>query len=240
MTGNLLIDYLLGAEIIFAADDAGQRRAVDAVVARLCGEGRRPFFLNDSPIFTLSAALAYAEATLEILDQLAERGVGPEGLHLYISSTGKGQPGPELAVRALGLPVKVCGGAVLRTPGGAGGRVADLVNEAAAFLGIDLRVAAADIDNRDDYVGAGYGIPSDAGLEAVLLAARTDGLVLDPVYTGKAFAAIIDDVRRGRLGDGEVAVFIHTGGLPLLFNVADQIAPAVMEGLPLRGPMMAK
>ncbi len=238
VTGNLLIDYLLGAEIVFASDEAEQRRAVDAIVVSLRREGRRPFFLNDSPIFTLSAALAYAEATLEVLDQLAERGVGPNGLHLYISSTGKGQPGPELAVRALGLPVKVSGGAVLRTPGGAARRVADLVNEAAAFLGIDLRVTAADIDNRDDYVGAGYGIPSEAGLEAVLLAARTDGLLLDPVYTGKAFAAIIDDVRRGCLRDGDVAVFIHTGGLPLLFNVADQIAPVVLDGLPLREPTM--
>ena len=90
-------------------------------------------------------------------------------------------------------------------------------------LGLDLHAETGEIDNRDEYVGESYGIPSAAGNEAVRLAARTDGLLLDPVYTGKAFAAIIDDVRQGRLGPADAAVFIHTGGLPLLFNVADQL-----------------
>jgi 1-aminocyclopropane-1-carboxylate deaminase/D-cysteine desulfhydrase-like pyridoxal-dependent ACC family enzyme len=62
------------------------------------------------------------------------------------------------------------------------------------------------------------------------LAARTDGLLLDPVYTGKAFAAIIDDVRAGRLGPDDVAVFIHTGGLPLLFNRTDELRDYLRAG----------
>jgi 1-aminocyclopropane-1-carboxylate deaminase/D-cysteine desulfhydrase-like pyridoxal-dependent ACC family enzyme len=220
VTGNLLVDYLLGAEILFAHDAAEQRALVDEHAAQLRAEGRRPFVLNDSPMFAIAAALAYAESTLEILAQLRDRQVGPEQVHLYISSTGKGQPGPELAVRALGLPAKVTGGAVHRTSGGAAARVAELTNEAAAFLGLDLHVTAAQIDNRDDYVGEGYGIPSAAGTEAVLLAARTEGLLLDPVYTGKAFAAVLDDIRSGRLARDDTAVYIHTGGLPLLFNTA--------------------
>jgi 1-aminocyclopropane-1-carboxylate deaminase/D-cysteine desulfhydrase-like pyridoxal-dependent ACC family enzyme len=229
VTGNLLVDYLLGAEIIFAEDAEGQRRATDEAVARLRREGRHPFVLNDSPMFAIAAALAYAEATLELLVQLTARGIGPERLHLYISSSGKGQPGPELAVRALGLPVKVHGASVLRTEGRAKAAIAQGVNDAAAFLHLDLRAAPAEIDNRDDYVGDGYGIPSATGNEAMLLAARTDGLLLDPVYTGKAFAAIVDDTRRGRLGPDDVAVYLHTGGLPLLFNLAEQIAPLVTD-----------
>ena len=227
VTGNLLVDYLLGAEILYARDAEEQRRVVDEVVARLQGEGRRPFVLNDSPMFAIAAALAYAEATLELLRQLAERGVGPDRLHLYISSTGKGQPGPELAVRALGLPTGVTGVAVLHTQGGAREAVARYVNAAAAFLGLELRVDASEIDNRDDFVGPGYGVPSPAGMEAVLLAARTEGLVLDPVYTGKAFAAVIADARAGRLGRDDVAVYVHTGGLPLLFNAADAVWAAL-------------
>lgn len=223
VTGNLLVDYLLGAEILFAHDAAEQRALVDEAAARLQREGHRPFVLNDSPMFAVAAALAYAESTLEILMQLRNQDVGSERLHIYISSTGKGQPGPELAVRALGLPAKVTGGAVLRTPGGAARRVAELTNEAASFLGLDLHVTEADIDNRDNYVGEGYGIPSDAGTEAVFLAARTEGLVLDPIYTGKAFAAVIDDIRAGRLTRDDTAVYIHTGGLPLLFNTADYL-----------------
>jgi 1-aminocyclopropane-1-carboxylate deaminase/D-cysteine desulfhydrase-like pyridoxal-dependent ACC family enzyme len=223
VTGNLLVDYLLGAEILFARDSAEQRALIDETVTRLLREGRHPFVLNDSPMFAVAAALAYAESTLEILAQLQAHAVGPERLRLYISSTGKGQPGPELAVRALGLPAKVTGGAVLRTPGGAARRVAELTNEAARFLGLDLHVTEADIDNRDDYVGEGYGIPSEAGTEAVFLAARTEGLILDAVYTGKAFAAVIDDIRTGRLTRDDTAVYIHTGGLPLLFNTADYL-----------------
>src|SRR5581483_3529430 len=107
ITGNLLVDYMLGAEIHFADDAEGQRREVDEAVARVRAAGGTPFVMNDSPMFGVGAALAYADATLELLDQLAERGVGPERLHLYIASTGKGQPGPELAVRALGLPTTV-------------------------------------------------------------------------------------------------------------------------------------
>jgi D-cysteine desulfhydrase/L-cysteate sulfo-lyase len=227
VTGNLLVDYLLGAEILFARDADEQRRVVDDAVVRLRREGRRPFVLNDSPMFAIAAALAYAEATLELLGQLAEVGVGPERLHLYISSTGKGQPGPELAVRALGLPVRVVGAAVHRTEGRAKEAVARYLNESAAFLDLDLRVEPAAIDNRDDYVGPGYGVPSPEGMEAVLLAARTDGLLLDPVYTGKAFAAVIADARAGRLTHDDVAVYMHTGGLPLLFNTAEQVWEAL-------------
>mgnify|MGYP005852880001 CR=1 FL=1 len=221
VTGNLLVDYLLGAEIIFAPDTTAQRRAVAEAVERLHREGRRPFVLNDSPMFAIAAALAYAEATLELLGQLQAQGIGPERLHLYISSTGKGQP-------ALGLPVKVTGVAVHHTNGEARAWVARGVNDAAAFLGLDLHVAPDEIDNRDDYVGPGYGMPSGAGNEAMLLAARTEGLLLDPVYTAKAFAAIIDDVRCGQLGRDDTAVFVHTGGLPLLFNLAERIAPLVV------------
>lgn len=227
VTGNLLVDYLLGAEVVFADDAEGQRRAVDAAVARIGAAGGKPFVLNDSPMFGIAAALAYAEATLELLHQLAGAGIGPERLHLYIASSGKGQPGLELAVHALGLPTSVTGAAVMDTGGRARAAVAAGVNAAAEHLGLGLRLTADQIDNRDDYIGPGYGVASEAGLEAMRLAARTDGLLLDPVYTGKAFAALIDDARRGRLGRDDVAVYIHTGGLPLMFNLADQVWSAL-------------
>src|SRR5579884_532950 len=119
-TGNLLVDRLLGAEVLFADDAAGQRRVVDEAVERLRAAGKRPIVLNDSPLFGVGAALAYADATLELLDQFAAPasgypGIGPERLHLYISSSGKGQPGLELAVRALGLPAHVTGVRVMET-----------------------------------------------------------------------------------------------------------------------------
>ena len=79
-------------------------------------------------------------------------------------------------------------------------------------------------------VGIDEHAAAEAALEAIRLAARTDGLLLDPVYTGKAFAALLDDARRGRLGSGDTAVYVHTGGLPLLFNLADQLGPILGPG----------
>ena len=227
ITGNLLVNYLLGARVVFGGDAAGQRAAIDGVVAELEAEGRRPWVISDSPLFPITSAVAYVDATLELLSQLDGRGVDAGRLSLYITSTGKGQPGLELAIRALGLPARVVGSAVDYVDSGAARVVADGVNVAADFLGIDISVSAGDIDNRDDYVGEGYGVPSQAGLEAIEIAARTDGLLLDPVYTGKGFAALIDDVRRGRTGPGDTSVFFHTGGLPLLFNLAGELGPLV-------------
>jgi D-cysteine desulfhydrase/L-cysteate sulfo-lyase len=227
-TGNLLVDRLLGAEIHFADDAAGQRRLADDAVARLRAAGRRPFVLNDSPLFGVGAALAYADATLELLDQLAAppfAPLDPARLHLYVTSSGKGQPGLELAVRALGLPTHVTGVRVVDTDAAA--HVARGLADAAAYLGLDLPAAPDQIDNRADQVAPGYGLPSDAALEAMRLAARADGLLLDPVYTAKAFAALIADARAGRLTPADTAVFVHTGGLPLIFNLADELGPAL-------------
>ena len=227
ITGNLLVNYLLGARVVFGDDAAGQREAIDGVVAELEAEDKRPWVISDSPLFPITSAVAYADATLELLDQLDEHGIDPGRLSLYITSTGKGQPGLELAVRALGLHARVVGSAVDYVDGGAAQVVADGVNRVADFLGIDISVSAEDIDNRSDYVGEGYGVPSEAGLEAIEMAARTDGLLLDPVYTAKGFAALIDDVRLGRTGPGDVSVFFHTGGLPLLFNLAGELGSLV-------------
>ena len=230
ITGNLLVDYVLGARVVFGGDPEGCRTAIAQEKERVESEGGRPWVLTDSPMFALASALAYAGATLELLEQLDDMGIGPEGLWIYLASTGKGQAGPELAVRALGLPISVVGCAVRHVAGGAAPLVAVTTNAAAARLGLDLVVEPDEIESRDEYVGTGYGVPSEAGLEAIELAARTDGLLLDPVYTSKAFAALIDDARTGRTGPEDTAVFIHTGGLPLLFSLAAKLGELANPG----------
>ncbi len=230
VTGNLLVDYVLGARVIFGGDGPGCRAAIDAAAAEVRSRGGRPWVLNDSPMFAIASALAYVEATLELFDQLEERGIGAGRLWIYLASTGKGQAGPELAVRALGSPARVVGCAVRHVKGGAAPIVAEATNSAARFLDLGIRVEAAQIESRGEYVGPGYGTPSEAGLEAIDLAARTDGLLLDPVYTSKAFAALMDDARTGRTGSGDVAVFVHTGGLPLIFNLARELGAMAGKG----------
>lgn len=226
-TGNLLVDRLLGAEIHHATDEREQQQIVDQLLVRFRDRGRHPWALDRSPLFTLSAALAYALATIELVHQLRESGLsGP--LSLYISSSGKGQAGLELAVRALKLDARVIGSSVKPMHGQGPATVARLTNEAARRLDLDLQVDPSDVDNRDSYVGQGYGLPSEAGDEALRMAAEKEGLLVDPVYTAKAFAALIDDVRQARVPANGTVVFVHTGGLPLIFQQSARLAGAVL------------
>ena len=101
--------------------------------------------------------------------------------------------------------------------------LAEVGNAAAALLGLPHRLTAADIDIRDDYIGEQYGVLTPGSREALDLLARTEGILLDPVYTGKAMAGLIDDARHGRLGAKDQVVFIHTGGTPALFAYRDEL-----------------
>lgn len=218
ITGNLLINYLLGADIHFATTKEDQRLTIDRLVSTLEEDGCRPFVLSDSPMFALSAALAYTEATLELLAQLENLAIDLSSLHIYLSSSGKGQPGVELATRSLNLPIKVIGVSAMNTQESVHQMIAKGTNDAAKFLGLNLTVSSQNINNRTEFIGKGYGIPTNESLEAISRVAHTDALLLDPIYTGKAFAAILADIKNGSLTKNDTVVFIHTGGLPLLFS----------------------
>ena len=216
--GNLLMDYLLGADVHFASSQDEQRRMLDRLADRVRSEGGRPHILNDNPMFDVASAVAYLETTLEVLEELDAEGVQPSCF--YMSSSGKGSAGIVLAQRLTGLGFAMH--AVTATnefhlPS----RTAGIANEAAAALGLRLRIAEEEIINFDNFVGAGYGIPSEAGIEAVKLFARTEGVVLDPIYTGKAAAGLVAHVREGRFGPDDVLVFVHTGGTPANFTWND-------------------
>ena len=212
--GNLLVDYLLGAEIHFAADRVEQRRMLDHLAEECRQRGERPHILNDNPMFDVASAIAYLEVTMEMIEQL--RAVGAAATVLYMSSSGKGQAGLELA-RELWGGFRVHGVTATReydVPV----RTAAIANEAAAALGLDVKVRPEDVVNFDDFVGPGYGLPSPAATEAVRLFARTEALVLDPVYTGKCAAALIAHARTDRLTRDDTVVFVHTGGAPAIFT----------------------
>jgi len=220
--GNLLMDYLLGAEVHFAADRDAQRQALDDLAKEVRRQGGRPHILNDNPMFDVASAIAYIETTLEILEQLAPEGIMPACL--YMSSSGKGQAGLVLAQRLTGLPFRVhCVTATseFHVPS----RTAAIANETAQMLGLDLVVTEEEIVNFGDQVGPGYGRPSEAGTEATKLVARTEGVVLDPIYTGKAAAGMIKHIREGRFRPDETVVFVHTGGAPANFTWADLWLP---------------
>ncbi|HEX7168812.1 MAG TPA: pyridoxal-phosphate dependent enzyme, partial [Acidimicrobiales bacterium] len=173
--------------------------------ARLAAEGRRPYRM---PIGGASAvgALGYVSAALELRDQLADIG-------LVVTADGSGGTHAGL-VAGLGDHDLVLGIDVGTRPD-LDDRVPEKAAEAAALAGLPEPTGTVRVDH--DRFGPGYGAPTDASLEALRLAARTEGLLLDPVYTAKAMAGLLAAVREGRAGDGPV-VFLHTGGLPALFS----------------------
>lgn len=211
--GNLLVDYLLGAEVHFAPTRQAQRAKLDELAARYRQQGRRPHILNDNPMFDVASAVAYLETTMELLEQLSAVGTPAA---LYMSSSGKGQAGLEIARRLFG-GFEVRGVTATREYDVAQ-RTAQIANQATAALGLDLRLEPGEIINSNAYVGEGYGKPSPEGNEAVRLFARSEGIVLDPIYTGKCAAGMIADVRAGRWAKDQVVVFVHTGGSPAVFT----------------------
>ena len=214
-TGNVLLDHLLGADIVWV-DDAGYyatETAIDDTCARLRADGRRPYAM---PIggASVTGALGYVAAADELVGQLPD-------VDLVVTADGSGGTHAGL-VAGLGDHERVLGVDVGTRPDLAE-RVPEKAAEIAARAGRPEPTGRLQLDR--DRFGAGYGAPTDASREGLDLAARCEGLVLDPVYTGKAMAGLIAAARRGDLA-GRRIVFLHTGGMPALFAnaYADWIA----------------
>lgn len=220
--GNLLLDYLLGARVHFVATHEAIEDEMNKVYNRGTREGRTPYILNADPMFYMSAVLAYALTFLEIQEQMDAIGLQPN--YLYLSSGGKGQAGLVLAHKALDVPCTVRGITAIPTLGyDIPTWTGELLNQTAEYLGIKLRVTPDDIDNDTRYAGEGYGDPTRESLHALKLFARLEGIILDPVYTAKAAAGMMDHIKSGMIPRDSVLVFIHTGGGPNVFTYAQEI-----------------
>lgn len=222
--GNLLIDHIVGAHI--SPIEAGESTiaAKAAAVARLSAEGRQPFVTGMGADRALMlAAVAYVDALFEIVEQMPE---GRVPAAIYTASQGSTQGGMMLACEMLALPTKVVGIAPMRADHEARmskDEIVAMIHAAGTLLGHDSALTADDIELRDEFVGPDYGAPSPGSIEAISIAGRLEGLLLDPVYSGKAFAGLMADVRSGRFRASEHVVFLHTGGLPALFVHAAQV-----------------
>jgi 1-aminocyclopropane-1-carboxylate deaminase/D-cysteine desulfhydrase-like pyridoxal-dependent ACC family enzyme len=220
--GNVLLDYWLGAEIRFTSEPdmtLVMRNELDKVVAELRADGRHAVKIDP---WAPAISLAYVDMLVELHEQCEAAGIAPT--RIWLAAAGPTQSGLELAARLLGWQIDITGVAPLTWTGASMHRlIADTANLAAELLGVDARVAAAEVDNRDDQIGPGYARPSPESLAAMRLAARTDALLLDPVYTSKAMAGLIDAIRTGELTERDTVVFVHTGGLPAVFAYRDAI-----------------
>ena len=228
--GNLLLDHLLGAEIhlLPASADAtlavaeNETAKVAEVVAALEARGERPYVI---PVGGSSAlgALGYVAGTLELVGQLVSQGEAPSRLY-YASGSRGTQAGLTLGARLYSAPYQLCGIAVSGGEADKIERALRIANEAAERMSVSVRLERASFAQTDQhFIGQGYGIPTQACLEAIGLLAQTEGIFLDPTYTGKAMAGLISHIRQGRIDPGETVVFLHTGGTPALFAHADQV-----------------
>ena len=220
--GNVLLDYWLGADIRFTSEPdmtLVMRDELDKVVEELRAQGRRAFKIDP---WAPPVSLSYVDMLTELNEQCEAMGIAPT--RIWLAAAGPTQSGMELATRLLEWEVEITGVAPLTWTGPSMPELtAAAANRAAELLGVETRVAPADVDNRTGYIGPGYARPSPDGMAAMRLAARTDALLLDPVYTGKAMAGLIDAVRTGELTDRDTVIFVHTGGLPAIFAYRDAI-----------------
>ncbi|MBX3054690.1 MAG: D-cysteine desulfhydrase family protein [Caldilineaceae bacterium] len=225
ITGNGLVQRLLGAHVTVLPDNdrAKQQEAIHAKAAELRAAGKNVYVPRQPDTVDLEA-LSYAISALEVVQQA--RGQGIEPSWLYVAAADTTQAGLVLGLKAIGSSLKVRG----INPSFKNGneeRMAVMANQAAERLDLDVTFTAADFDNDDSYVGERYGVPTPEGLAAISTVAQNEGVLLDPVYTGKAMGALIDHIRSGKISADEPVIFLHTGGAPALFGYAEEMIAAL-------------
>jgi 1-aminocyclopropane-1-carboxylate deaminase/D-cysteine desulfhydrase-like pyridoxal-dependent ACC family enzyme len=224
-TGNLLLQGLSDAEIhiVPPTDFVGLQKAQDEMLDRLRRKGRRPVAVTLTREVHLCSVFAYANYIVELAGQMKTQGIEPNAL--YVGSGGPTYAGLLLGKLAMGLSFDVIGVTPRRPASERISHVAGLIHEASGRLDLTCDLPSESIHITEAYVGKGYGFTTAAAVDAIRLVAATEGVFLDPLYTGKAMSGLIDHVRKGEIHRSDVVVFAHTGGTPNLFAYADQLIP---------------
>ncbi|HLK25854.1 MAG TPA: D-cysteine desulfhydrase [Caulobacteraceae bacterium] len=219
-SGNNFLFRLLGVEklaVVNAGDDLAL--AMQALADELTAEGRRGYIIPGGGSNPLGA-LGYVACANEILDQSFEMGVAFD--HIVCASGSAGtHAGLLVGLAAREAEFPLTGVNVRRPRSEQEANVLTLANGTAELLGLSRAIDQAAVVALDDWVGPGYSLPSQEMVEAVRMAARLEGLLLDPVYTGKAMAGLIALARRGAFRPDENVLFVHTGGSPALYAYQD-------------------
>ncbi len=212
-TGNALLNRLFGATLHDVPWDGDRNGAIRALADRLRGEGRKPFVVPYGVSDGLGA-VGYASTMAEIAQQCAAAAIAPAAI-VHCTGSGGTQAGLVVGARRALPRTRVVGIDIDAEPE----RVrADVVTYGKAAAGLlDQPFDEADVEVVAGHAGPAYGVPHDATIEAIRLGARLEGLVLDPVYSGKGLAGLIALIRGGRWTKDQDIVFIHTGGAPALF-----------------------
>jgi D-cysteine desulfhydrase family pyridoxal phosphate-dependent enzyme len=225
LQGNLLLDRLMGADVTVVDLDSMERLAplLEAKAAELARAGRRPYVVRPFGLDKLTlGAVGYVNGALELDAQLEAADIEPD--FLYLCGANMTPAGMALGLKALGHRTRLVNVAPIVWSEPRPLDIARVANAAAARLDLDVHITPEDIDNHDVYIGERYGVVTEGARAALRLVAGTEGIILDPVYSAKAMAGLIDHVRRGRVGRGQTVVFLHTGGTPAVFAYAAELA----------------
>jgi D-cysteine desulfhydrase family pyridoxal phosphate-dependent enzyme len=211
LTANNYLDTLLGAQIIWAGDQ-DRESALNEAVSAAQETGKQPYLVPYGGSNALGAC-----AYLHAMQELAAQTDTPFEWIIFATSSGATQAGLELGRREFMPSAKVLGISVDMKSQAFAPRISTLTNDCAALVGLDFQSTPQDILVSDAYLGAGYAQMGPAEEEAIQLFAREEALLIDPVYTGRAAAGLIDLVRSGNIKKDEKVLFWHTGGAPALF-----------------------
>lgn len=214
LTANAKLDALFGADVRFVATREERAPAMAAVADELRANGQHPFAIPLGAS-TATGAMGFARGVAE----LVASGVKPDVI-IHSSSSGGTQAGLIAGCALFGLQARIIGVSADEPSASLARTVATLVDEIAQRFGAKSETVGANrpVDVDDSEVGAGYGIPTEASTEALELAARREGVILDPVYTAKAMASLIKRVRAGAFSSNSTVLFWHTGGQAGFFS----------------------
>ncbi len=223
LEGNLLLDQLFGA-VIHWTGELRKGEKIPEIAESLRSAGRKPYVVPYGGSNTTGAA-GFVEAVRELTQQLAQ--LGESITHIvFASSSGGTQAGLTVGKSLFGLDSGLIGIGIDK---GASGdvpfaeHVLQLANATAERLGVPSRFSASDLVIREDYLGEGYGVVGESERRAIQMVAQTEGILLDPVYTGRAMGGLIDMIERGELSREHSVLFWHTGGIPALFPYARRL-----------------
>lgn len=214
--GNLLLDELLGAELVFLDEEEDPEASMEARVESLRREGKSPYAIPPGGSFPLGCA-GYVLGGLELAGQAIRAGITVD--HLVVS-TGSGGTAAGLLLALAHISPNTCLHAVSvgRSADEVRERILELAEGTAALLQWPCAGLGESLEVHDDFVGDGYAIPTPEGVRAGLALARSEAILVDTTYTGKGLAGLVGLIERGRIGPGETAVFLHTGGVPAIFD----------------------
>ena len=220
-SGNILLDRIFGARLRDVAKDTDMDAAMEEVAAELRGQGKTPYIIpggGSNPI----GALGYVDCALEFMAQANHAGLVIDHVVHATGSAGT-QAGLLAGLKATSADIPLLGIGVNAPRDVQEEKVYKLAVETAEYIGAPGAVQRGDVIANCDYVGEGYGVPTQSMNDAVMLLARLEGLLFDPVYSGKGLAGMIDLVGKGHFASAENIVFLHTGGVAGLFGYADQL-----------------